>query len=334
MTKKERVKLALSHEKTHITPYNIELTSQELEKVSEAIGIAPADFFEFAGNHIEKINYNRVSDLGSGKFKDEFGVIWKRNEKDRDIGIAEARLKEPDAKGISFHPDEEMVRIVTQKTVGNAKDTFKLGKIGTCYFERAWSLRGFENFLADMALYPAFAEELFDIILQYNITIIEIALQYDIDGFYFGDDYGQQTGLIMSPDMWRKYIKPGLAQMFGRIRSAGKIAALHSCGDISLILDDLVDIGLNVYQTVQPEIYDLKKLKAQYGTNLSFWGAISTQRTLPYVKPKELRQIVQDTISVLGKGGGYIAGPTHQVPDDVPVENIIELIRVLKNEKA
>lgn len=336
MTRKERAALALAHKSTDIVPYNIELTSQELEKVSHAAGISEKDFFEFAGNHIEKINYNQLCALGSGRFRDEFGVIWKRGGKDKDIGMIEnCLLNEPCLDGFVFpEPDEKAVRMQTETYVNNSRDTVKFGKLGTTYFERAWSLRGLETFLMDLALYPEFVEKLFDRILQYNLGVIDIALQYDIDGFYFGDDYGQQGGLILSPKMWRKFIKPGMSAMFERVKNAGKIAALHSCGDISLILSDLIDIGLDVYQTVQPEIYDLKTLKNHYGKNLSFWGAISTQQTLPYVKPEELRKIVKNTLDILGKDGGYIAGPTHQVPDDVPAENILTLIQVLKNEQA
>jgi uroporphyrinogen decarboxylase len=94
----------------------------------------------------------------------------------------------------------------------------------------------------------------------------------------------------------------------------------------------MIDIGLDIYQTVQPEIYDLSKLKTDYGKDLTFWGAISTQKTLPFVGPNELKDIVKQTINIMGVNGGYIAAPTHKVPQDVPVENIIALIEVLKEQ--
>ena len=97
-------------------------------------------------------------------------------------------------------------------------------------------------------------------------------------------------------------------------------------------MGDLIDIGLDVYQTFQPELYDLEQVKKQYGSNLTFWGGISTQQTLPYVKPSELKEIVINTIKIMGKNGGYIVAPTHQVPADVPLENIIALADVLKNQ--
>ena len=333
--RRERVWKAVQHNQTGIVPYNVELTSEELAKVAEYIGIDKGEFFGWAGNHIEKGSYNTGGNyIKPGFFKDEFGVVWDRSGLDKDIGVIdEILIKESEVKCYSFpEPNINEVFKITEKLVNNGKDTFKFGKIGLAYYERAWSLRGMENLLMDFILEPAFIEELFENILQYNLKIIEAAIEYDIDGFYFGDDYGQQTGMIMSPETWRKFIKPGLAKMFEKVKSTGKIVALHSCGNISAILGDLIDIGLDIYQTVQPEIYDLKKLKAEYGENLSFWGGISTQRLLPFAKPEEVKSTVKDIIGTMSCNGGYIASPTHQVPADVPPENIVALVEVLKSQ--
>ena len=335
MLRKDRVKTAIEHKPPDIIPYNIELTSEELTKVADCLGIEKSSFAEYAGNHIEKTGYNiGGSIIKDGFFKDEFGVVWNRSGLDKDIGVIEEYLlKEPDLKGYQFpEPDLEQVKAHTAAFVANGKDTFKFGKIGMAFFERAWSLRGIEDFLMDMHLHPEFVDELFESILQYNMKIIDVALQYDIDGFYFGDDYGQQNGLIMSPDTWRTFIMPGLKQMFAKVNDAGKAVALHSCGNISEILGDLDDIGLDIYQTVQPEIYDLAKLKADHGKSLTFWGAISTQKTLPFVSPDELKDIIRKTMDTMGTDGGYIAAPTHGVPKDVPAENIIALVEVLKEQ--
>jgi len=334
MKRKDRVKAAIKHQQCDIVPYNVELTGAELTKVADFLGIEKGSFADYAGNHIEKLGYNGGgSFIKEGFFEDEFGVVWDRSGLDKDIGVIdEFLLREPNLNGYEFPaPDLEQIKAKTAKFVANGKDSFKFGKIGMTYFERAWSLRGFENFLMDLHLYPEFVNNLFDNILQYNMKIIDAALQYDIDGFYFGDDYGQQNGLIMNPNTWRTFIKPGLKQMFEKVKNAGKVVALHSCGNISDILADLIEIGLDVYQTVQPEIYDLPKLKADYGNDLTFWGAISTQKTLPFVSPDELKVIVRQTVDIMGVNGGYIAAPTHGVPEDVPAENIIALIEVLKD---
>lgn len=335
MTRKERVRQAVNHRKTGIVPWNIELLGGEMVKVCEYLGIEASEFFDLAGNHIEKITYNiGGKEIRPGFWQDEFDVVWDRSGLNKDIGVvSEVLLKEAGLSSYQFPaPPVEQVKDVTGKMLNNGRDTFKLGKIGMTYFERAWSLRGMENLMMDMALNTPFAEELFGQIADYNMQIIDTAVQYDIDGFYFGDDYGQQTGLLISPDMWRRFIKPGLTKMFEKVKSANKVVALHCCGKIDAILGDLIDIGLDIYQTVQPEVYDLKKLKKEFGNHLTFWGAISTQQTLPFVKPEELKRIVRETIEIMGQGGGYIAAPTHRVPGDVPAENIAALIEVLKEQ--
>lgn len=336
MTRKERVLGAIGHRDTGGVPWNIELTGSEAKRVCEYAGIGQDEFFEWAGNHIEKISYNiGGKEVSAEVWEDEFGVKWDRSGLDKDIGVIrdvtlrEARLDEYELPSVPL----EQVKKATEKALNNGKDTFKFGKIGTTLFERAWSLRGMENLLMDFLAEPAFAEKLLGRIADYNLAIIEAATGFDIDGFYFGDDYGSQQGLLMSPDTWRRFVRPGLVRMFERVKRAGKTVALHSCGNIREILGDLIDIGLDVYQTVQPEVYDLGKLKKEYGRHLTFWGAISTQQALPFAKPEEVKRLVRETIATMGESGGYIAGPTHRVPQDVPPENVVAMVEALRGEQ-
>lgn len=333
MLKKERVLAAINHKETDIVPYNIELCSETMTAFEKKYGIGKNDFFDFAGNHIEKISYNGGSYIGEGLFKDEFNVIWNRKGKDKDIGVITDYLISDEKSYVFPQPDLDLVGKKTADAICGGRDCLKLGKIGMFLFERAWSLYGMENLLADMILNEDFVFEIFDKITEYNLKIINKALSFNIDGFYFGDDYGQQSGLIMGDKLWRKFIKPNLAKAFKPIKEKQLPVFLHSCGNISDILSDLIDIGLDVYQTVQPEIYDLKMLKKKFGDNLSFFGGLSTQRDLPYIKPKDVPKLIKDTISVLGKNGGYICAPTHQVPYDVDPEVIMAMIECLKNQK-
>ncbi len=336
MTKKERMLNAIRHKNTDIVPYNIELIAEQQEKVCAYLGIKKEQYFDRVGNHAEKASYNIGGGyIKPGFFKDEYSVVWNRSGLDKDIGIVEEILiKDYDLSSIEFpEPDESKIEKATLQLLNNGRDSFKFGKIGLAYYERAWSLRGMQNLLMDFILEPEFVEELFNKILEYNLQVIDVALRHDIDGFYFGDDYGQQTGMIMSPDTWRKFIKPGLAKMFQKVKSAGKVVALHSCGNIIEIFGDLIEMGLDVYQTFQPELYNLKKVKEEYGNDLTFWGGISTQKMLPFLNPEELKRQVKEIMGIMSVNGGYIAAPTHKVPGDVPVENIAALIDMLKHQE-
>jgi hypothetical protein len=228
-------------------------------------------------------------------------------------------------------PKDDIIKMY-EILIQNSGDVFKIGAVGFSMFERAWTLRGMENFLTDMILEPDFANYLLDTICEYNLKIIDIGLQFDIDCFHFGDDWGQQSGLIMGPELWRKFIKPRMTRMYERAKSKGKFVSQHSCGDIHEIFPDLIDMGLDVYQTFQPEIYDIYSVKKEYGSQLSFWGGISTQALLPFATPEEVREKATEIMHVMGKNGGYIAAPTHAVPGDVPPENIEMLIKVFQNQ--
>ncbi len=107
----------------------------------------------------------------------------------------------------------------------------------------------------------------------------------------------------------------------------------HSCGDIHELMPDLIEIGLDVYQTFQPEIYDVKAVKREFGNDLTFWGGISTQRVLPWVSPEEVKRVAREMIATDGVGGGYIAAPTHAIPGDVPPENIVALIEAFQDQQ-
>jgi len=335
MTRRERVIAAIRHQHTGICPYNIEFTKEEYEKVSRYLG--DRDFYSKLGNHIVMANYDgNLSEVPGkpGYWKDDFGVLWDRTGVDRDIGVIEGTvIDKPDIRSCQFPEiDEAKIRSEYERMLENAGDKFRFGSIGFSMYERAWTLRGIENLLVDMIEEPQFVHDLLDAITEYNLKVIDIGLEYDIDGFHFGDDWGQQRGLIMGPVHWRTFIKPRMARMYARVKSKGLIVSQHSCGDIEEIFPDLIEIGLDIYQTVQPEIYNLKEIKRKYGNDLTFWGGISTQGLLPYGTAGEVRQVARETIKIMNQDGGYIAAPTHALPRDIPVENVIALMEVFQNQ--
>lgn len=335
MTKRDRIISAVKHEQTDYTPYNVGMTNQTYEKVSAYLN--DPDFLEKIDNHISSIYYDGyLHELspGSGYWKDDFGVVWNRNGADKDIGVIDGYVINKSDIKLCKLPilDEKRIRSEYENLMKEKNDTFKFGSIGFSMFERAWTLKGMENLLIDMVIDAEFVHELLDAIADYNLRIIDIALDYDIDGFHFGDDWGQQKGLIMGPDYWRKFVKPRVARMYERVKNKGKIVSQHSCGDIYEIFPDLIEIGLDIYQTFQPEIYDLEKTKKEFGRDLTFWGGISTQRLLPFATPQEVAKVTRETIKIMGYGGGYIAAPTHSIPGDVPPENVIAMIDAFKNQ--
>lgn len=333
MKRKEAVINAFCHKANGPVPYHIDLTSEMVDIMQKHTGNP-----KFPDNEGTYLNYGQYwgwpTELENkpGYFLDEYGVTWNRSGKDKDIGVIDSPvISEPDIS-LWKEPclDETRLRKEWDELIASKDDRFTFPGIGFSMFERAWSLCGMENVLIYMSLEPEFLHDLLDRICEYNIKIIDMSLEYPFDGFYFGDDWGQQKGLIMGPEMWKKFFKPRMERMYSRVKEAGRFVIQHSCGDVSEIFSDLIEIGLDCYQTFQPEIYDIKKIKEEYGTKLSFWGGISTQRLLPFACPEEVYEETKRITGIMAKSGGYIAAPTHAIPGDVPPENIIAMLRAFK----
>jgi uroporphyrinogen decarboxylase len=156
-------------------------------------------------------------------------------------------------------PDPQQADILegAKRTIEKyGQEYFIAPNLGFALFERAWSLRGLEQFLMDMALDSEFAEALLDRITDIQLALIQRYLELGVDGGYFGDDYGAQKGLIMSPVSWRHLFKPRLERLFAPFRAKGLPVILHSDGQIQKILPDLVEIGLTALNPVQPEVQE------------------------------------------------------------------------------
>lgn len=331
MTPRERVFMALQNKNSDLVPYQIDLTTGFIHKLKEKTGCTDPD--AFLGNHLSKAKYKKNIILENGREIDLFGVTWQKDPAHGDVGvICDHPIKEPDQGSYKFpEVKKDFAGELCEKLMTEERNTFRMFLITMNYFERAWSLRGMENLLSDMILNKAFAEGLFDRILNHHLELLDTVLDYGFEAVYIGDDWGQQKGLIMGPPLWHKYIKPGMQKMFDKIKSKGKYVCLHSCGDLREILPDLVDMGLDIYNTIQPEIYDLKKLKREYGKYITFYGGISTQQFLPYATPAEVKRQTREVKKIMGSNGGYIFAPTHSVTDDIPVENVMAMVEVARD---
>lgn len=267
---------AIRHQETDIVPYQVDFTGAALARLAEYVG--DPEYAWRVGNHLTGSGYGYFNEVRPNYWQDEYGVVWNRTV-DKDIGVVDGKvLPEPELGDFRTPEiDEKALRSNIERMFGHGSDCATLFAISFSMFERAWTLRGMEDLLIDMVTAPEFVEELLDTICEYNLKLIDIALDYPFDIIHFGDDWGQQKGLIMGPDHWRKFVKPRVARMYERARSKGRFVSQHSCGDIHELFPDLIDIGLNVYQTFQPEIYDVTAVKREFGGDLTFWGGISQQ---------------------------------------------------------
>jgi uroporphyrinogen decarboxylase len=198
-------------------------------------------------------------------------------------------------------------------------------------FETSWYLRGQEQLLIDFYDNPDLATAILDT-LKYILMEGSIRLaQAGIDVLCLGDDVGWQKAMIMSPDAFRKWLKPRYAEIFEAARRCKPdiLIYFHSDGNIEPIIPDLIEIGLDILNPVQPECMDPADIKRRYGDRLAFWGTMGTQSTMPFGTPDDVRHTVKERIETVGPEGLLLA-PTHVLEPEVPWENIVAFVEAVE----
>jgi len=340
MTFKERVIAQIEHKETDFIPYNLEFEEDGDKTLIEQGALKRVN--SYYGNdswrakldnhivYIPMVNFGVDYDLAKTFSTDMYGTQWRVDK--RPMHVVKPALEKPSLSGYTF-PDlnaffdegwyERALKLINEK-----KDYFLVAGLGFGLFERTWTMRGFENALVDTVAHPNFYQELVQRIFEQQMMILEKVLTLPLDGFLFSDDYGGQDGIMIGAERWRKYFKPYIAKMYARTHQAGKYTLNHMCGSEAEILPDLIDIGLDVYESVQPEAknnnpYRLKKL---YGKDITFWGGLGSQSTIPFGTPSKIRSEIKKLCQEMGKGGGYILSPAKPIQSETQTENTVAIV--------
>jgi uroporphyrinogen decarboxylase len=273
-------------------------------------------------------------------YTDEWGVGWTNVEYKTRFGkghyteIVGHPLADDQAIDSYQPPDPNRLElyIEAERVIKEFKDEYWIvGVTVTTIFETAWALRGYEKALMDFVVNPDLIEELFDIPFNYHLTAAKKLVEMGVDMIWTGDDVGAQDRMLISPDTWRRFFKPLMATFISTLKSINpetKIA-YHSDGNIYPIIPELIEIGLDVLNPIQPRSMDPEKVKKEYGDKLCFWGSIDEQYTLPFGTPVEVEKEVITRLRTLGKNGGLIIGPTHHVQLDTSLENFWAMVNTI-----
>jgi len=331
MTKRDVVLDALAFRPPSYVPWSIGLTVECADRLKGHLGTD--DLSGFLDDHFAMLGseVGRFEPVDDDHVRDPYGVTWDRSV-DKDIGNpVDWPIRTPEDLDSYEWPDPHNPEWYEGMTEAKAAASDRLSQfpVGFSLYERAWTMRGMSNLLMDMVERPEFVDRFLEEIVEHNLVQIRKGLELDVDCVHFGDDYGMQTGLIMGIGPWRRFFKPRLAAMFAPIRAAGKFVTLHSCGRVQELFDDLHEIGLNLFNPFQPEVMDVFEAMPAYHGRLAFHGGMSIQKTLPFGSIDDVREMAIRLVAA-GANGGYVFSPSHAVPKDVPPENLVVMMDVLK----
>ncbi|MHB0877250.1 MAG: uroporphyrinogen decarboxylase family protein [Anaerolineae bacterium] len=345
MTHRERVLTAFSHRVPDLVPRELYMSPAVKAAVQQAVGnddlvgalgldmswerligrgpsAHPADYTDYFSSFPEGASYS------------EWGEMWYPSGFHHFSGQKKPMAKFTSVKEIEAYPfpdtdAEYRYAEVSAKVASMVASGYPAISSYECgFFEQAHALRGMDNILIDLKVNPDFVHALLD---QIAVRKIGSAVQFakaGVDVVFVGDDWGHEKGLFMSPDTWREYFKPFLRQLVSRVRAVRSdvIIAYHSCGYIEPLLPELIDSGIDVWHSVQPEANDLTTVKQRYGRDLAFWGTVGVQSTFPHSTPEEMERVVRHRIATVGRGGGLLIAPAHVIEPETPVENVLAFI--------
>jgi uroporphyrinogen decarboxylase len=280
--------------------------------------------------------------LSDEPYVDEWGVGWTVHAYETPFGTGHyteiASHPLADARSIDAYepPDPNRAELYAgaAQVIRDFRDEYWIaGVTVTTIFETAWALRGLEQLLVDMARDPALADQVLEFPYRHHLAAARRLVEMGIDMVWLGDDMGAQHEMLISPRMWRRYFKGRMARFVEEIKSVNPQVkvAYHSDGDVRRIIPELIEIGLDVLNPIQPASMDPAELKRQYGNRLCFWGTIDEQQTLPFGTPEEVRAEVLERLRTVGQGGGLILAPTHHVQLDTPLENFRAMVETVQD---
>jgi len=339
MTPRELVIAAIEHEETPTLAYTLEVESPIDEDLDAHYG--SGEWRERIVNHIIRLSpldSEGNEAVGEVYTRDMFGTLWRRDL--RPFHLEEPGLKQPSFDGYRFPTladclDAEREAATREALEANA-DRFTAAGFGFGLYERTWAIRGFENSLMDCVVEEDFYDELVERILQLQLGFVGECAKLPVDGIMFSDDWGDQRGVIIGPERWRRFIKPRLAQLYQAVHDAGKYTLSHCCGSVRDIMPDLVEIGLDVLQSVQPEAVGMNpyELKRDFGDQITFWGCLGSQSTVPFGTPEQIVDEVQRLRTEMSRGGGYVLGLAKALQPGTPTENAVACVEAFTETRC
>ena len=328
MNSRERVLTILDHKEADRVPVHASFVPQLMRRMEQKYGVKDNELYTSLGNDIVSITFGMSTGFykeESAYYLDEFGIGYKNT------GVYTEVVSNPlDSieKVWSYKPprvEKDLVIARTKEIIEKyGRSHAIVGKINQTMFEASWMLRGLERFFYDLIENEDATDHLMNLMMEYHLEIGRLLAGLGVDVIYTGDDLGGQRGMLISPELFRRLIKPKYAYIWNELKNINRNVKIahHSCGNITQIVPDYIESGLDILNPIQPKVLDYVDLKRKYGRNLSFWGGMDIQETLPFGKKEDIFREVKERMVSLGHGGGFIISPAHNVQIDTPIANV------------
>lgn len=336
MNSRERILTTLEHKEPDRVPIDSWLAPEVAEVFIEAMDLDlskdPFALTKALGNDLLYSTigfcdgfssiFKEERKIGDNLYQDPFGIKWRK--KSQRYGsyceFAEHPLRNiedydnyiwPDPLKI-FKKEFELYRDLIDK---EGKEYAILGGCACTMFEACWYLRGLEDFLTDLYLNKDFAIELLDKTMDVSLKISRKLVEMGVDIIWWGDDVSNERGPYINPKLFKELIKPRYCHMVDEVKKINKDIkiAFHCDGDVGWLMDDLLDIGFDILNPLQPDVNNIESIKKKYGKRLTFWGDVDTRKVMSKGTFKEVAEEVKRCISILSPGGGHILNTNHTV---------------------
>lgn len=350
MNSKQRVLTAINGEEPDRVPIDVWYTPEMRDKMATHVGINkrkhPRDKYYPDPVHMYFENDLLRTTVGPAAsyylsdatyYEDEWGIGW------RSVDYGEGKytepykhplrdLQDPCDFSIPDFSNEERYR-EARYLIDHFGDTHAIvGEISCTIFELSWYLRGFDRVLADFHKNKDFLHSYFNKLKQWALTAGSKLVEMGVDIIFMGDDVGSQDNMMINPETFREFLKPIYAELFETFKAinADVKIAFHTDGNVTQVIEDYLEIGLDILNPIQPQSLNPNEVKKKFGDRLTQWGSLDNQFTIPFGSTEEVRKEVLSRLRNVAPGGKLILGPSHNVQPNTPVENMITFYETVK----
>jgi uroporphyrinogen decarboxylase len=337
MNAREIVTKRLNHEGTETTPYTVSFEPELYRRLTEHYGDPDWEskkLRKFICQYLG-VDNQLLTEIEAPFLQDVYGAIWRFDKKP--WHLVKPALDKPSLAGYNFPGPEVFTKDLYKNKPEAIKqyeanaEQYRVIGMGWGIFEHTWRIRGFENTLIDMVEEEGFYQELTERIADNYVAMVKACEDVPADAYHFGDDWGDQRGVIFGPERWRKFLKPCWARIYAEVHKQGKKVLQHSCGSIAEIYDDCIEIGMDCHESVQPEALGMapEVIKAKWGQRISFWGCLGSQSVLTSGTPSEIRDEIFRLHRLFKDDGGFMLAPAKPLVDEMKIEQAVAVIETL-----